>query len=266
MEQEAIERLQAKAPEAAIIEHICRDFNLSPFMARMQFEQMRRYFEAYQGLQREVGQMLYVATSASVPAGRRIGSSERMPIVLTINSPDDLEALQEGVRKLRRSKIERLTVEAEEQGALLTQEDLAHLLCTSRSTIKRDIAALRAAGVHVPTRGQMKDIGKGVSHKAWIVRDWLAGYTFSQIKLRRRHSVAAIERYCMDFQRVVRLHGRGLKRNEISIGTGLSERLIGEYIQLYEEAGAENERIRQIQQEPSPQTATPAVIKRGGLL
>jgi hypothetical protein len=45
MEQSVIERLQAKSPEEAIIEQISRDFNLAPFMARTQFEQMRKYFE-----------------------------------------------------------------------------------------------------------------------------------------------------------------------------------------------------------------------------
>jgi len=45
MEQAVIERLQAKSPEEAIIEQISRDFNLAPFMARTQFEQMRKYFE-----------------------------------------------------------------------------------------------------------------------------------------------------------------------------------------------------------------------------
>ena len=40
MEQNAIERLQAKSPEEAIIGQISRDFNLAPFMARTQFEQM----------------------------------------------------------------------------------------------------------------------------------------------------------------------------------------------------------------------------------
>ena len=42
MEQSAIERLQAKSSEEAIIDEIGRDFNLAPFMARIQFEQMRR--------------------------------------------------------------------------------------------------------------------------------------------------------------------------------------------------------------------------------
>jgi len=61
MEQSAVERLKAKSPEEAIIEQISRDFNLAPFMARTQFEQMRRYFEQYLGLQRDVGQMTFLA-------------------------------------------------------------------------------------------------------------------------------------------------------------------------------------------------------------
>ena len=41
MEESAIERLRAKSPEEAIVERISQDFNLAPFMARTQFEQMR---------------------------------------------------------------------------------------------------------------------------------------------------------------------------------------------------------------------------------
>jgi hypothetical protein len=159
-----------------------------------------------------------------------------------------------------------LTQEAQEQGALLTQEDLARLLCASRSTVKRDIAHLRAEGIDVPTRGQVKDIGKGVSHKGRIVGDWLAGYTFSEIEQRRRHSIHSIERYCCDFQRVVRLHVRGLSVAEMRISTGMSERLIKEYLALYETEGGENEQIKLLLDEPDPATDAPAEIKRGAWL
>jgi hypothetical protein len=186
-----------------------------------------------------------------------------VPINLTVDCPDDLEALRHGVAALRQGKIQRLTQEAQEPGALLTQEDLARLLCTSCSTIKRDIAQLRAAGGDVPTRGQIKDIGKGVSHKTHIVGDWLAGYTFSAIEQRRRHSLYAIERYCADFERVVRLHARGLSVAEIRISTGLSERLVGEYLSLREAVGQGNERVRRLLSEPDPATEKPAEIKRG---
>ncbi|MBU0492468.1 MAG: DUF1670 domain-containing protein [Chloroflexi bacterium] len=174
-----------------------------------------------------------------------------------------------GVGALRRSKVHRLTREAQDQGALLTQEDLARLLCTSRSTIKRDVAQLRAAGLDVPTRGQVKDIGRGVSHKTQIVGDWLAGYTFTQIKQRRWHTVHSIARYCQAFHRVLRLHDRGLDVHrtlrvaKIRRSTGLSERLIGEYLDLYQQVGPDNERVRHLLSEPDAATEQPAEIKRG---
>jgi len=266
MEEQAVERLEAKSPEEAIIERIGRDFNLAPFLARTQFEQMCRYFEHYLGLERDVGQMTFMAISGDTPPGRPIVESKREPINLTVDSSDDLVALRHSVAALRRSKIQRLTQEAQEQGALLTQEDLARLLCASRSTVKRDIAHLRAEGIDVPTRGQVKDIGKGVSHKGRIVGDWLAGYTFSEIKQRRRHSIHSIERYCSDFQRVVRLHVHGLSVAEMRISTGMSERLIKEYLALYETEGIENEQIKLLLDEPDPATDTPAEIKRGAWL
>jgi hypothetical protein len=266
MEQSAIERLQAKSPEEAIIGEIGRDFNLAPFMARIQFEQMRQYFERYLGLERDVGQMTFLAISADNPPGRPVAECKRVAVSLTMDCPDDLEALRHGMATLRRCKIQRLTREARDQGALLTQEDLARLLCSSRSTIKRDIAQLRADEADVPTRGQVKDIGRGISHKALIVSDWLAGYTFSQIKRRRWHSISSIERYCLGFQRVVRLHSRGLSMADIRISTGLSERLIGEYLELYETAGDSNDRLQQLLNEPNKATERPAEIKRGAWL
>ncbi len=266
MEKSAIERLQAKSPEEAIIERIGRDFNLAPFMARTQFEQMRLYFEDYFGLKRDIGQVTMLALSAENPPGRGIAECKRMPINLTVDSPDDLEAFREGVAALRRSRIQRLTGEAQEQGALLTQEDLARVLCSSRSTVKRDIAELRAKGINVPTRGQVKDIGKGISHKTQIVRDWLNDYTFSQIRQRCRHSISSIGRYCSDFQRIIRLHVRGLNLADIRLATGLSERLIGEYLELYAAVGADNKQIRKLLAEPEAASQVPAEIKRGDLL
>jgi biotin operon repressor len=266
MEQNAIERLEAKSPEEAIIDQISRDFNLGPFMARTHFKQMQKYFQRYFGVNRDVGQMIFLALSADNPPGKPVKSCKRVAVTLTLDCADDLEALRRGVAALRRSKIRRLTREAQAHGGLLTQEDLARLLCASRSTIKRDIAYLRAAGTDVPTRGQVKDIGRGVSHKTQIVSDWLAGYTFSQIKNRRWHTINSIERYCHDFQRVARLYSHGLSVPEIRRSTGLSERLIGEYLSLCQSAGPDNDRLRHLLVEPDDATQPPAEIKRGAWL
>jgi biotin operon repressor len=266
MEQKAIERLEAKSAEEAIINQISRDFNLAPFMARTYFQQMQAYFECYLGRQADIGQMTFLAVSADSPPGQPVAACQQVTITLTLDCPDDLVVLGQGLAELRRSKIERLTQEAQEQGALLTQEDLARLLCTSRSTIKRDIAQLRANGLDVPTRGQVKDIGRGLSHKSQIVGDWLAGYTFSQIQKRRWHTLGSIERYCRDFQRVVHLHHHGLSVANIRQSTGLSERLIGEYLALAEAVGPDNDHLTQLLTTPAEATRQPAEIKRGAWL
>ena len=89
------------------------------------------------------------------------------------------------------------------------------------------------------------------------------GYTFSEIKKRRWHTLGSIERYCLDFQRVSRLHAHGLSAGEIRVSTGLSERLVQEYLDLYDEVGHDNSRLTQLLTEPSTVTEEPAKAKRG---
>jgi hypothetical protein len=90
----------------------------------------------------------------------------------------------------------------------LSVEDLAYLTCSSTATVKRDLAACRAVEIAVPTRGQIRDIGPGVSHKAQIVQLYLWGLQFTEIELRTRHSESAIKRYLADFRQVAALYER----------------------------------------------------------
>ena len=266
MNQQAIDRLQLKNPAEAIIERIQHDFNLAPLVARTLFEQMRSYFESYYQLKHDTGQLTYLAISTASPAGRKLEECQRVAIKLSLHSQDDLLALSRGVAALRQARIERLSEEAYEQGALLSHEDLACLLSSSLATIKRDVRDLRNQGFNIPTRGQVKDIGKGVSHKSQIVQDYLAGYTFSEIEWRRRHSIGAIRRYCQDFMRVVRLQQNNFSLADIRRTTGLSERLIAQYLALYEQCDPDNDRLQLLLAEPHPATDRPAEIKRGDLL
>jgi biotin operon repressor len=266
MNQEAIDRLQLKSAAEAIIERVQHDFNLAPMVARTLFQQMRSYFESYYHLQNDTGQLTYLAVSADSPAGRKLEECHRLAIKLSMYTPDDLVALGSGVAALRQARITRLTEEAYEQGALLTHEDLACLLSSSLATIKRDVRELREWGLNIATRGQIKDIGKGISHKSQIVQDYLAGYTFSEIEWRRRHSLGAIRRYCQDFVRVVRLWQKSLSLADIRRTTGLSERLISQYLVLYEQCDPSNDRLQLLLAEPHPATDRPAEIKRGDLI
>ena len=53
---------------------------------------------------------------------------------------------------------------------------------------------------------------------------------------------------------------------DIRISTGLSERLIGEYLDLYKAAGPDNDQLRQLLKEPEQASQEPAKIKRGAWL
>ena len=266
MNQDAIDRLQLKNPAEAIIERLQHDFNMAPLIARTLFAQVRNYFESYYHFKNDSGQLTYVAVSATTPAGQKLSECQRVAVKLSLHPPDDLVALSRGVAALRQARISRLTAEAYEQGALLSHEDLACLLSSSLATIKRDVAELRTQGLNIATRGQMKDIGKGVSHKGQIVQDYLAGYTFSEIERRRQHSLAAISRYCQDFARVVRLLHKQVSLADMRRISGLSEGLIKEYLTLYEQCPPDNDRLQRLLAEPHPATDTPAEIKRGDLL
>ena len=72
---------------------------------------------------------------------------------------------------------------------------------------------------------------------------YLDGMTYSEIKLKARHSVGAIKRYLESFTKVIMAERRGIYRNkEISIVTGLSETIVKQYRELLRES--KKDRIR----------------------
>jgi len=97
----------------------------------------------------------------------------------------------------------------------------------------------RGKEIAVPTRGQIRDIGPGVSHKAQVVQLYLWGLQFSEIEQRTRHSEDSIRRYLADFRQVAALYARGASIAEIRAATGRSASVIGEYIAIYERARRE---------------------------
>lgn len=53
---------------------------------------------------------------------------------------------------------------------------------------------------------------------------------------------------------------------DMRLSTGLSERLLKEYLSLYEQVGSDPHRLEQLLAEPAPASQTAAVIKRGAWL
>jgi hypothetical protein len=80
--------------------------------------------------------MTFLAVSVEAPPGRALPERQQVQVTTTLDSRDDLEALRHRLAALWRRKSQRLTREAQDQGAPLTQEDLARVLSASRSTFK----------------------------------------------------------------------------------------------------------------------------------
>lgn len=257
------DRLRNKTAREAIIHAIGRDFNLTPIIAEAYFSQIATYFGQHADVSLTTGQICYEAVSASEPAGKHIALAARVSVRLTLFDPQvDLTVLvEQGLAGLRRHRILRMTREAIDQCALLSYEDLAMLLTTSPATVRRDARALRKDGKVVMTRGWKHDMGPGTSHKAQIIDLFLKGYQFTDIELRTNHSETSVRRYLKDFVQVVALHHQRFSEAQIRQVTGFSERLIGEYLELFSHYdGQDNDRLALLLEPATPEKGAPEEV------
>ena len=211
------------------------NFSLSPAECGVLVNKIFEYREEYFGIERNEGQIVWNAVSIDEPPGKPLQECKTVPIILTIHFRGDIELLQTlGSANLRKTLVSRLTWESYEQGGLLTQEDLAVMLHVSPSTIKRIIKYYKDLGICLPTRGNIKDIGPGVSHKTKAIEMYLSGQSFSYIMNVLHHSETSIKRYLDDFITVALLSDDGFNAVKIRIITKKSDRIIREYLELYE--------------------------------
>jgi DNA-binding SARP family transcriptional activator len=100
------------------------------------------------------GQRRVLLARRGIPRGRPLRPEELVEIVWTIELPDQREVGQAANKAaLRQERLRRLCAEAAAQGAEPTVGDLANALGVTARTVDRDIAALRAAGEVLATRG-----------------------------------------------------------------------------------------------------------------
>lgn len=88
---------------------------------------------------------------SDVPLGRKLTPADYIDVTWTLNHPQD-NAFPAHSTERRRHILLRLIAEAQTQGAVATDSDLAQALNVSRRTILRDVQALTAAGHTLPTR------------------------------------------------------------------------------------------------------------------
>jgi hypothetical protein len=230
------QRLAEKTVERQFLYELEHDFELAPATSRAVLAAAQQVFLPFAGDGQILeGQMLVTVVGIKEPSGKPLSEMQKVGVVVTVDGGlEDLSVQARfGVVGLRRFRLLRMTEEAVDQGGVLTQEDLSRLLQTDVRTIRRDIAILRGSGHWVPTRGTVKEIGRGQSHKAKIVEMYLRRMTYSQIVRKSHHAPSSVKRYIETFGRVLVLWEKGMREvGEIAYVVGISVRLAGEYLQL----------------------------------
>lgn len=229
------DRSLEKTPEQVFVNSLRREFELSPAESQgiLQLAKSCLFGEIPQ----TPGRLQFLCASRGARHGKPLSDQEMVCVELTLDGGlEDLNVHRvQGSKALRQLKILRLSEEAYFQGGLLTQEDLGRLLQVTSRTIRSDIAELIADGNFIHTRGFAHDIGRSLSHKSRIVELHLQGFTYAEIIQRSRHSAHSIKRYVMTFGRLLLLLSRDVSSvRELSRMLGLSERLLREYLELFE--------------------------------
>jgi hypothetical protein len=166
-----------------------------------------------------------------------------VPVQLTVVTDEELDLLRsprlrherKARKRFNQARYARWCFEAYEQGGVLTLLELSMLSGLSHHYIGKLIREYEQEhDVIIPTRGTVHDLGPGVTHKAEVVRRWLRQESPAQIARTLEHSQEAVDRYLADFQKV-RLLAQKFPISELPVLSGLSAKLVEEYIALLQE-------------------------------
>jgi len=260
------DRQALKTPEARFLHVLESEFDLSYREAREVVSAARETL----GLDRPThqvrpGQVRLVVASVKAPFGAPLAETARVEVTLSVDTGrEDAEVqAQQGREGARRGRIVRMLDEALEQEGVLTEEDLARVLHVTRRTIERDIQALRAEGHLIQTRGHIKGVGRGQTHKVRIIELWLERQGYDQIARGMHHTPQAIQRYISTFLRVVTLHRQGVALTELAFLVSISERLARDYVSLYERVQQHPVWVKKLEEELARVNGLSEVLKKG---
>jgi hypothetical protein len=231
-------RLDSKSLDQQFTYEIIHGLNCSPFEASAVLDTVYKvydyYFETNSTLR--PGQIRLQLIAIEARANQKLSESKQVTVTLTLN--DDQEDLdirkRNGIVALRRHKIERICREAFDQGGLLTVEDLAYRIfnCGVR-TICRDLEYFRSRDIFIPLRSTVKDMGRTLSHRLLIIKQWAKGNEYSDIAKNTNHSLKAVQNYVDKFKRTVTLFKAGYDINRIAFLLRFSATLVEQYIDIY---------------------------------
>lgn len=233
------DRLKQKQLDTQFINNLQQGMNCSMFEAKAimnaVYEVYHPFFDNTANMR--PGQILFEVVSIENGPQRRLSECKMVSVILTLDAGEkDLDVKQEhGVIGLRRHRLQRFANEAFQQGGLLTVEDIANrLLNCGERTICRDIKAFKEREIILPLRSTIKDMGKTITHRSLIVKEWLRGKEYTEISRKTNHSLDAVSNYVDKFKRVVCLAKDNYEINTIAFLVKLSPSLTEQYYKLYQ--------------------------------
>ena len=186
------------------------------------------------------GQLVWMAVPIDEypEKGKSIVKTRMKPVILTYLATEDIESFRNGFtsRQLRIKRLVRWCHQAYDQGALLTQLDLAVLLNVCDAVVQDYVNEWqRTTGDILPTRGNIHDLSGAITHKKEIITRYLQGYLTPTIAAETKHSKEAVDRYIRDYESVKVVRRATADIDEISQITRLSRRVISQYLDLMPE-------------------------------
>jgi hypothetical protein len=183
------------------------------------------------------GQALWMAISVDDPPHRQtLAETDLVAVVLDVSTAADIEArlARQPPRQRLCAKAVRLCQQAYQQGALLSNCDLAELLNVSDSDIAKTLVEHeRQTGQVVPRRATIHDVGTGLTHKRIICRKrYVEGKTSDLIARETYHSMDAVDRYLGQYDRVRHCRQEKLSAAETAQLLDCSLSLVEEYLAI----------------------------------
>jgi hypothetical protein len=232
----------AKTLQTALAHRIATEFPRigGPRIQRLCAEMILEVIEQHLVPREQIrqGQILWLGISRDNPPRRnqRITDCHLIPVVLDLLTPDDLHARlnRDPVPQRLTNKAIRLCEQAYQQGALLSNCDLAELLSTHDSHIAQLITKHeRQTNRLVPRRATLHDVGTGLTHKRIICwKRYAEGKEPDQVARETYHSLEAVDRYLGTYDRVRHCRLQGLSPAETAHILACSLWLVEEYLAI----------------------------------
>jgi hypothetical protein len=183
------------------------------------------------------GQLVWMAVPVNEfpQRSKSIANTKLKPVVLSFINDQDISHIAHGFdsKSLRKNRLKRWVDQAFDQGALLTQLDLAVLLGVCDAVVSQYVQEIQSEGHLLPTRGNIHDLSGAITHKREIITLYLQGYLTPDIALKTNHSKEAVDRYIKDYHRVEILWQHDIKDPyKISNLSRLSKTVVQQYIDL----------------------------------